>query len=323
MSIFRRAHTIIIHSGRFHTDEVFAVAALELAFGAAGRPADFRIIRTRDERILAKGADFVVDVGGVYDPARRLFDHHQAGGAGKRPGGIPYAAFGLVWKSYGRQACMRAAGLADADSQSAAATEDIAARVDAKLVAPIDAIDNGISLMTPVRADALPYELDDLIDAFLPIWDEKNATSDSRFADAVRLAADLLSKEIARAAGKRAAAAHVEAAYQAAADKRLVIFDGRYPWKETILAHPEPLFIVGPDPENGTWGVRAVPLNDHSFANRADLPAAWAGKRDAELAAVTGVPDALFCHNGRFLAGATSREGAVKLAELALAQVVQ
>ncbi len=44
------------------------------------------------------------------------------------------------------------------------------------------------------------------------------------------------------------------------------------------------------------------------FANRKDLPEAWAGRADAELAEVTGVPDARFCHAGRFMAVAGSRE---------------
>jgi uncharacterized UPF0160 family protein len=40
--------------------------------------------------------------------------------------------------------------------------------------------------------------------------------------------------------------------------------------------------------------------------------------RDAELAAVTGVPDAGFCHNGRFIATAKSYEGIRAMAALAL-----
>jgi uncharacterized UPF0160 family protein len=39
-----------------------------------------------------------------------------------------------------------------------------------------------------------------------------------------------------------------------------------------------------------------------------------------ELAQVTGVADAVFCHNKLFMAVAKSKEGAIKLAELALAQ---
>jgi uncharacterized UPF0160 family protein len=49
-----------------------------------------------------------------------------------------------------------------------------------------------------------------------------------------------------------------------------------------------------------------------------DLPASWAGLRDAELAAVTGVADSVFCHLNLFIAGARSFDGAVRMAERAL-----
>jgi uncharacterized UPF0160 family protein len=77
------------------------------------------------------------------------------------------------------------------------------------------------------------------------------------------------------------------------------------------------LYTVYPDAK-GVWIVKQVPLKPHSFTGRKPLPEAWAGLRDADLAAVTGVPDATFCHNGRFIAGAKTKEGAVKLARLAV-----
>lgn len=55
-----------------------------------------------------------------------------------------------------------------------------------------------------------------------------------------------------------------------------------------------------------------------SYARRRDLPAAWAGLEGEALAAVTGVPDAVFCHRARFMAVAGSRVGALRMAELAL-----
>jgi uncharacterized UPF0160 family protein len=61
-----------------------------------------------------------------------------------------------------------------------------------------------------------------------------------------------------------------------------------------------------------------VPANPETFEARKDLPAAWAGLRDAELAAVTGVPDAVFCHNNLFIAAARSFEGILKMAQQAL-----
>jgi uncharacterized UPF0160 family protein len=51
------------------------------------------------------------------------------------------------------------------------------------------------------------------------------------------------------------------------------------------------------------------------------LPAAWAGLRDDALASVTGVADATFCHNGRFIAAVKSYQGARALASLALQAV--
>ena len=61
------------HDGSFHADEVTACALL-LVFGEID--AD-KIVRTRDPDVL-KNCDYVCDVGGIYDPSVRRFDHHQS-----------------------------------------------------------------------------------------------------------------------------------------------------------------------------------------------------------------------------------------------------
>jgi len=58
--------------------------------------------------------------------------------------------------------------------------------------------------------------------------------------------------------------------------------------------------------------------NPKTFINRKNFPKPWAGLRDEELANVSGVRDAVFCHRGLFLAVAQSKEGAVKLAQIAV-----
>ena len=68
----------------------------------------------------------------------------------------------------------------------------------------------------------------------------------------------------------------------------------------------------------GDWRVSAVPKEVGTFENKKDLPDAWAGKSGVELAKITGVEDAIFCHRGKFIAAAKSFEGAKKLVELAL-----
>jgi uncharacterized UPF0160 family protein len=48
------------------------------------------------------------------------------------------------------------------------------------------------------------------------------------------------------------------------------------------------------------------------------MPSSWAGKNANELSEITGVTDVTFCHKGLFIAGAKSKEGAIKLARLAI-----
>ena len=129
---------IATHSGGFHTDDVFAVATLQLVYGVE----NVEIIRTRDEVELAT-ADIVVDVGGVYDVAAKRFDHHQNGGP-VRANGIPYAAFGLVWREYG---------------ETVASSKVVAEEIERMLVLAVDAGDSGVSLYTLNNFDVMPYEL--------------------------------------------------------------------------------------------------------------------------------------------------------------------
>lgn len=92
--------TIVTHNGSFHADDVFAVATLHLAFPDK----NITVIRSRDAQKFLL-ADFLVDVGGSYDPDNNKFAHHQTGGAGVYDNGIPYASFGLVWKKFGNSVC--------------------------------------------------------------------------------------------------------------------------------------------------------------------------------------------------------------------------
>lgn len=60
--------TVATHSGAFHADEIFAVATLMLAL----KKEEVFVVRTRDPKTYEK-ADFVIDVGGVYDPKNGPF----------------------------------------------------------------------------------------------------------------------------------------------------------------------------------------------------------------------------------------------------------
>ncbi|MES2087615.1 MAG: MYG1 family protein [Patescibacteria group bacterium] len=290
---------IATHDGMFHPDDIFAVATLLCLLEKT--PVLTTVIRTRDEDRLRK-ADFVVDVGGAHDEKNNRFDHHQAGGAGKRANGISFAAFGLVWQKYGKDI---------------AGSEKLAASVDQKLVSSIDAGDNGIDIYKKNFDDVEPYLVGDFFHNLRPTWQESIDSLDTKFLEAVAIARQILTREIEHSRGSLEAEKLVIAAYESSKDKRVVVLDAFYPHQKTLGGFSEPLFVVHPRPD-GKWNVGAIRDDEASFKNRKNLPEAWAGKRDAELASVTGVPDAVFCHNGRFMAVAQSKAGAIKLAELAL-----
>jgi uncharacterized UPF0160 family protein len=286
---------VATHPGNFHADDVFAVAVLQLAHG----PLD--VVRTRDEAALA-AADFRVDIGGRSDPATGDFDHHQRGGAGERPNGIRYASFGLVWREYGA----RLAG-AGADA------------IDERLIQGVDANDTGQNISTALFEGIRPMTVSGVVASFNGVWDEElsAAEEDERFAEAVTFATGVLERELRGAAAYQRALALVREAIARSGDPRVVELDRKLPWHETVVTTaPEALYVIYPKSDG--WGMQAVPRVLGEFENRKDLPEAWAGHSGEDLAAVTGVPDAIFAHGKRFYVSAGSREGILALAAQAL-----
>jgi len=289
---------VATHPGNFHADDVFAIAVIGLV---ADGPLE--ILRTRDEALHA-AADVRVDVGGRSDPATGDFDHHQKGGAGERPNGIRYASFGLAWRAYGE----RLAGSADA-----------AAAIDERLVQGVDANDTGQTITESLVAGVRPMTVSGVIAAMNPAWDESltSAEEDARFGAAVALATRILEGELAGSAAFRRAHDLVHAAIGRADDPRIIELDRNMPWREAVVTTaPDALFVVYPKTDG--WGMQAVPKALGAFDNRKDLPAQWAGLTGDELAAVTGVEGAIFCHTARFYASAQTREGITALATLAI-----
>ena len=289
---------VATHSGSFHADEVFALAALSLL----GEPIE--IVRTRDPDVIA-ASDLRVDVGFADDPATGDFDHHQRGGAGERPNGVRYASFGLVWREYGLRLTGGDAAVAD--------------RVDRSLVQAVDANDTGQAAATPVLDGVRPMTVSGVIGALNPTWEEQLTPDEERrrFDEAVALAKRIVDREIASATAAQRAVTLVADAIAAAEDPRVITLDRDVPWKEVVVTTaPDALFVIYPKRQG--WGLEAVPRALGSFENRRDLPAAWAGLDGPELAALTGVDDALFAHAKRFLAVARSREGIEALTAQAL-----
>ena len=291
--------TIVTHNLKFHADDVLAVATLLLVLEKEN---DVTVIRTRDPEIISK-ADYVVDVGGIDDPEKNRFDHHQEGGAGGRSNGILYSSFGLVWKKFG---------------EILSGSREVADKIEEVLVQPIDAIDNGIEISKPIIENIKPYEIGDFFWLLVPSWKEGVEHIDEAFMKAVSYAKVLLTREVLKTKDIIESKDAVRKIYLETSDKRLIILDRYYPTGEYMPEFPEPLFVVFPKSDDNSWVLKAVRESPGQFSNRKNLPQSWAGKRDAELEKVTGVKGAIFCHNGRFITVAKTKGAILKMANIAL-----
>lgn len=291
---------IATHSGTFHADDCFAYAMLRRAIG------EHLLSRTRDPDTI-NAADFVFDVGGVYDHSRRRYDHHMKDRP-LRDDGVPYSSAGLIWRHYGR------AVLVDL-VRDETMVDGVWQRVDSQLVVPIDRFDNGVGTMDPGSISAVIHQLN-------PDWDEPRVDAvDFAFQDAVDAADRVLVRSIEAAAAHERAKLAVKRALETSSDPRVLELPVGMPWEDALFALGvgDVLFAISPSKGDGGWHATAVPDEPGSFAQRLPFPEEWRGLRDAELQAVTGIDDAVFCHPGRFICGAKSKEGVMRLVQLALA----
>lgn len=310
---------IVTHGGKFHADDAWAVATLKVLYP------DADLVRTRDPAIIAT-ADFVIDVGGVWDPAGGRFDHHQKGFSGARPSGVPYASAGLVWREYGAR-CVAAlaerhAGQRIADDMA----QQIAYAIDNDVVQYLDLSDVGAARNAPGG-----YGLSAVVSGYNPNWLDEERLGYGEAADAFRLAqferalaflTDVMANAVKYRVGAALAVEQVRRAEVLEGGRLLYLKNGALPWTTVVRKEmPRVLFVISHNLNEQRYMLHTVPVSVDSFEARADLPAEWAGLRDADLAAVTGVADAGFCHNGRFIAAAKSYEGIYLMALQALKAV--
>lgn len=270
----------ITHAGKFHADDVFSGALLRLLRPGIG------ITRT-----LEVPADFA---GLAFDIGWGEFDHHQKG-APVRENGVPYAAFGLLWRAFGEQLLRRGCSAEDAARE--------ARFFDEKFVQPLDLDDN----------TGCGGELASVVASFNPPWDS-GLSADERYFEAVELAGRILQKRFEEIWAVCRASSLVKKALSEMKDG-VVVLDRYCPWKP-VLCHSQARFVVYPS-QRGGFGAQVVPSGEDGEAV-VDFPASWAGKPEEELRRLTGLATIRFCHNGRFLVSCDTQEDAIAACRLAL-----
>lgn len=290
---------VVTHSGTFHADDVFASAILRAALG------DFDFIRTRDPAAIA-AADIVFDVGGIYDPSRKRYDHHMRD-LPRREDGTPYSSVGLIWRDYGRDALNRFVPDIEGSGLDA-----VWGDIDTGIILSIDMADNGIST-------ASPGHLALLIETFNPTWDSAQ-TYDEAFADASELARGILQRACSQAYAEAKAMTSVLRAAKGGKNPRVIVLDRKLPWEKAVFEGglADALFVIYPNEDSTAWYCRTIPPEPNSFGQRLSLPESWRGLQEHAFSKAAGISDGVFCHPAGFICGARSQTSAIALAERAI-----
>ena len=285
----KRLRSVGTHSGPFHADEVVACALL-VVYDLVDCD---RIVRTRDADKLAE-CEFVCDVGGIYSPEEKLFDHHQADYNGS------FSSAGMVWRY------LRDQGVVDEETY-AFLTHILILGVDAHDIGLSPQID-GLCTFSHIISNFLPPQYD------APLEDQEKG-----FYAALEFTLGHLRRVFNRYEFIKKGREKVKAAMEEG--KEFLFLDVAVPWLENFFSlggesHPA-LFLVMPAGEH--WKLRALPPTlGERMDVRFPLPEEWAGLLDEELKKRSGIEGAIFCHKGRFTSVWETKEDAMKALEYVL-----
>lgn len=277
------------HDGTFHADEVTACALLML-FDLIDVGA---IVRTRNHEELSR-CEYVCDVGGVYDPRKKLFDHHQADYQGH------LSSAGMILRY-----------LQDIGVISPKEREFF----DHSIIIGVDAHDNGKELHS---SGVCTYS--HVVSNFTPIQhDVEESVQDKCFMEALEFARGHLERMWKRYQYMQSCRQII--AESMAVGKECLMFDKGIPWLEIFFEmggedHPAKFLIM---PSGHHWKLRGIPPNlEERMKVRYPLPKEWAGLLEEELKKVSGIPGAIFCHKERFISVWETKEDALKALDYVL-----
>jgi uncharacterized UPF0160 family protein len=269
------------HDGSFHADEVTACALL-LLYNLIDKD---KIFRTRDPDLLNR-CEYVCDVGGIYDPKIKRFDHHQK----EYTGDLSSAGMILIYLK--NQAFM---------------DFHLYDHFNNVLVKFIDAHDTG-------KSEGKNYSFSHVIANFLPI--DYNATlkeKNDSFINAVDFAYLHLKRMEERFFYSRKCMDRVKKAMEP--KHKYLMFDESIPWVDSFFelggeSHPA-LFVIMPSQTH--WKLRGIPPDSNNRMKvRLPLPFEWAGLHTDDLKKVSNIEGAIFCHKGRFISVWKTKEDAIK-----------
>jgi len=330
------AKKIGTHNGTFHCDEVLACFMLK-------QLAEFKnaeIVRSRDPKLLDE-CDIVVDVGGVFDPVRMRFDHHQKSFDHSFNSLVPEMRFvtklssaGLIYVHFGKEVIKHSLGITEKNQDVSNDLVNIFyERIYERFIEEIDAGDNGIEQKDGKARFAITTTLASRVAALNPAWNDEVKDETGSFYKAMELVGNEFMGKLkylykswwpARDLVKEAITKRFEVDPSGA----IISFEfGGCPWKEHLFNLEKEFgidesssikYVIFPDDANKKWMIICVPPSPNTFESRLPLPEPWRGVRDNDLSELLGLEGCIFCHATGFCGGHNTREGVLAMARKSL-----
>ncbi|KAK9275823.1 hypothetical protein L1049_023094 [Liquidambar formosana] len=316
------------HNGSFHCDEALGCFMIRLTDKFSGA----EIVRTRDPQVL-EGLDAVLDVGGVYDPSRDRYDHHQKGFGEVFGHGFStkLSSAGLVYKHFGKEIIAKELQLDEEHPD----VHRLFLAVYKSFMEAIDAIDNGIN---QYDTDQPPKyvnntNLSSRVGRLNLDWmdpDQSPEKENEAFHRAMTLAGSEFLDSVRNYVKSWLPARSIVVECLAARGDidpsgEIMVLTTFCPWKlhlfeleEEMKIDPPIKYVLYQDDRSKHWRVQAVSVSPDKFESRKALPSQWCGLRDEELSKESGIPGCVFVHMSGFIGGNHSYEGALAMARASL-----
>lgn len=231
----------LTHSGTFHADEVFSTALLRCI------DPTFKVRRVGMIRPEHQKQDVL-----MFDIGNGEFDHHGFNRE-TRPNGVPYAAFGKLWRALGMSIVYDKASFE---------------KFDEEYCQPIDLSDN----------TGTPNPLSEIISSFNVTWKDLsrpqnviNSMTENRFNEAVNVVRPMLLRAVEHAKSSSEARELIKELKEKSPDPRIIVCDMTLPMSE-ISQDLNLLVSIAPSYRGG-WSVASVSdVENGRLVNRWKFP---------------------------------------------------
>lgn len=297
---------LVTHDGTFHYDEVLATAILTKIYP------DSEIIRTREESIIQTG-DIIYDVGRVYDPLNRRFDHHQNtfNEFFSSKYNVKLSSAGLVFKHF-HEKLFEKYGM----YKKSPVYEDMVDKVYSEFFLPADAIDNGYD---SIFGQIIPRTVADVVVNF-NVDTRNSADQERRFISALQF----VSKDLDNYLNCTLCyyAPSYESMYNVISNFEGDIFVTSERVSRQVIndicerLQKDIKFVIFHG--EGDPRIYSVPKTSKKFELKCPLHAEWWGLAGNELVKASGITGSVFVHANGFTGENKTLEGAIKMCELSL-----